>query len=144
MNYGSGKLLSTTSLTVSNDRNIESGLNRIWMDVRNNVNGILGIGLVSRIGFPISSSFISSEIDDDKCAAMVASVITVADRIGLEFTTIGTFKQSIFTNSEGFLLFYDIGYDSLLFCIARTESTRLGLVNYVIQQKMPQIKSFLE
>ena len=83
-------------------------------------------------------------MEDDKCAAMVASVISVADRLGMEFDSLGAFKQSIFTNSFGFLLFYDIGFDSILFCIIKTESTKLGLINYIIQQKMPQIQSFLD
>jgi predicted regulator of Ras-like GTPase activity (Roadblock/LC7/MglB family) len=137
-------MIKSPSIIINNEPTIEDGLQKIWQEIRNNVNGVNGIGLVSRIGFPISTSFTSHEMDDDKCAAMVASVISVADRLGLEFESLGSFKQSIFTNESGFLLFYDLGKDSILFCILKTESTKLGLINYVIQQNMPIIKSFLD
>jgi predicted regulator of Ras-like GTPase activity (Roadblock/LC7/MglB family) len=144
MGYLSNKLIKSPSIIISERSTIEDGLQKIWQDIRNSVNGIKAIGLVSRIGFPISTSFTSHEMDDDKCAAMVASVISVADRLGLEFESLGSFRQSIFTNESGFLLFYDLGTDSILFCILKTESTKLGLINYIIQQKMPIIKSFLD
>ncbi len=144
MSYLSNKFVKSPSIIIENQPTIEENLQKIWYEIRNSVNGIKAIGLVSRIGFPISTSFTSHEMDDDKCAAMVASVISVADRLGLEFDSLGTFKQSIFTNSSGFLLFYDLGIESILFCILKTESTKLGLINYIIQQKMPIIKSFLD
>ncbi|MHA1990453.1 MAG: roadblock/LC7 domain-containing protein [Candidatus Hodarchaeales archaeon] len=144
MGYLSNKLIKSPSIIITERPTIEDGLQKVWQDIRNSVNGIKAIGLVSRIGFPISTSFTSQEMDDDKCAAMVASVISVADRLGLEFESLGSFRQSIFTNESGFLLFYDLGTDSILFCILKTESTKLGLINYIIQQKMPIIKSFLD
>ncbi len=123
MSYLSNKIVKSPSIIINNEPTIEDGLQKIWQEIRNSVNGINAIGLVSRIGFPISTSFTSNEMDDDKCAAMVASVISVADRLGLEFESLGSFKQSIFTNDSGFLLFYDLGIDSILFCILKTESS---------------------
>ena len=135
----SNNIIKPPTIIIDEPKGLEKGLQKIWKDIRNQVNGISGIGLVSRIGFPISTSFTSKEFDDDKCAAMVASVISVADRLGLEFNTYGPFQQSIFTNKSGFLLFYDIGFDAILFCFVKTESAKLGLVTLI-----EQLSSFIE
>ncbi|MFW9930543.1 MAG: roadblock/LC7 domain-containing protein, partial [Candidatus Thorarchaeota archaeon] len=144
MSYLPNKLVKSSTIIFDKHTTVDEELQKIWYEIRNDVNGIIGIGLVSRVGFPISTYFSTVEVDDDKCAAMVASVISVADRLGMEFESLGSFKHSIFTNSLGFLLFYDLGQDAILFCILKTETTKLGLINYLIQNKMPIIKSFLD
>lgn len=140
----SQKIVSPPIVIVPTQGKIDANLQQIWTDIRNGANGISAIGLVSRIGFPISTYFTTKENDDDKCAAMVSSVVSVSDRLGIEFESLGSFKQSIFTNANGFLLFYDIGNDSILFCIVKSDSNKLGLINYLITQKIPLIKSLLD
>ena len=125
MPSASQKIISAPIVVVPSNGKIDENLQQIWMDIRSGVSGISAIGLVSRIGFPISTYFTSKENDDDKCAAMVSSVVSVSDRLGIEFESLGPFKQSIFTNANGFLLFYDIGNDSILFCIVKSDANKL-------------------
>jgi len=118
-----------------------SELREVLNSIRDEVPGIRALAVISYDGFVIES-FMPSSVDEDLMAAMGSSVLSIAERMGLDLR-LGNFELGIVAGSDGYLLLTRAGREAILMVLVNKE-VKLGVALYSVKRAAVKVAKALE
>ena len=109
--------------------------------IREEVPGIRALALISYDGFVIES-FMPSSVDEDLMAAMGASVLSIAERMGIDLR-IGEFELGIISGSDSYVLLTKAGEYAILLVLVNKE-VKLGVALYWVKRAASRVAELLK
>lgn len=116
-------------------------LRDVLASIREEVPGIRALALISYEGF-IIESFLPSSVDEDLMAAMGASVLSIAERMGIDLR-IGEFELGIISGTDSYVLLTKAGEDAILLVLVNKE-VKLGVALYWVKRAASKIAELLK
>jgi len=116
-------------------------LKEALMAMKDEVPGVRALAIISYDGF-IIESFMPSSVDEDLVAAMGSSVLSIAERMGIDLG-LGDFELGIVCGDEGYLLLTKITRDVILLLLVGKD-VKLGIALYSAKRAAARIAEMLE
>ena len=102
---------------------------------------VQGAALVSPDGLPLSS-FLSSDMDEERTAAMSAAMLSLGNRIGEELTR-GVIERLFLTGDKGYSILVGCTSEAVLIVLADKEAKK-GLLFLEIKRLATEIARFFD
>jgi len=117
------------------------GLRDALASIREEVPGIRALALISYEGFVIES-FMPTSVDEDLMAAMGASVLSIAERMGIDLR-IGEFELGIISGSDSYVLLAKAGEHAILLVLVNKD-VKLGVALYWVKRAANKVAELLK
>lgn len=117
-----------------------SSLKELLMSIKEGVPGVRALAIVSYDGF-VMESFMPSSVDEDLMAAMGSSVLSIAERMGMDLG-LGRFELGIICGEDGYLLLTKATRDVILLLLVGRE-VKLGIALYSAKRAANKIAEAL-
>ena len=109
--------------------------------IKEEMPGVRALALISYDGFVIES-FMPSSVDEDLMAAMGASVLSIAERMGIDLR-IGDFELGIISGSDSYVLLTKAGEYAILVVLVNKE-VKLGMALYWVKRVASKVAELLK
>jgi len=116
-------------------------LKGLLASIRSEVPGVRAIAIISYDGFVIES-LMPSSVDEDLMAAMGSSVLSIAERMGIDLR-LGEFELGIVSGSDGYLMLTRAGQYAILLVLVNKE-VKLGIALYAVKRAANKVATALE
>ena len=116
-------------------------LRDVLASIREEVPGIRALALISYDGF-IIESFMPSSVDEDLMAAMGASVLSIAERMGIDLR-IGDFELGVISGSDSYVLLTKAGEYAILLVLV-SKDVKLGIALYWVKRAAGKVAELLK
>ncbi len=116
-------------------------LRDILASIKNETPGVRALAVISHDGFVIES-LMPSSVDEDLMAAMGSSVLSIAERMGIDLK-LGEFEMGVVCGSDGYLLLTRAGEGAILLLLVNKD-VKLGVAFYIAKRTAARIAEALE
>ncbi len=116
-------------------------LREILNSIKEETPGVRALAVISYDGFVIES-FMPSSVDEDLMAAMGSSVLSIAERMGIDLR-LGDFELGIVCGSDGYLLLTRAGKEAILILLVNKD-VKLGVALYMAKRAAARVAEALE
>jgi len=116
-------------------------LREILNSIKEETPGVRALAVISYDGFVIES-FMPSSVDEDLMAAMGSSVLSIAERMGIDLR-LGDFELGIVCGSDGYLLLTRAGKGAILILLVNKD-VKLGVALYMAKRAAARVAEALE
>jgi len=116
-------------------------LREILTSIKEETPGVRALAVISYDGFVIES-FMPSSVDEDLMAAMGSSVLSIAERMGIDLR-LGDFELGIVCGSDGYLLLTRAGKEAILILLVNKD-VKLGVALYMAKRAAARVAEALE
>ncbi|RLI38574.1 hypothetical protein DRO60_03070 [Candidatus Bathyarchaeota archaeon] len=116
-------------------------LREILNSIKEETPGVRALAVISYDGFVIES-FMPSSVDEDLMAAMGSSVLSIAERMGIDLR-LGDFELGIVCGSDGYLLLTRAGREAILILLVNKD-VKLGVALYMAKRAAARVAEALE
>ena len=116
-------------------------LREILNSIKEETPGVRALAVISYDGFVIES-FMPSSVDEDLMAAMGSSVLSIAERMGIDLR-LGDFELGIVCGSDGYLLLTRAGKEAILILLVNKD-VKLGVAFYMAKRAAARVAEALE
>jgi len=116
-------------------------LRNLLLSIRDDVPGVRALAVISYDGFVIES-FMPSSVDEDLMAAMGSSVLSIAERMGIDLG-LGNFELGIVAGADGYLLLTKAGEEAILMVLVNKD-VKLGVALYSVKKAANKVAKLLE
>lgn len=116
-------------------------IQRLFTDIKKNVNGLLGLLLITEDGFPIISTLEAGE--EEIRSTAVGAILCDSGQRGIRELNLGEFEAVITLGTEGYFVLTRIREGAILMALA-SHDVALGMVLLKIRKVKPEIMKAFE
>ena len=118
---------------------LELKFNQVLKSIQKTVSGVEGCLIVSKEGFPVSSTFAQSQQDIASLAKISAFIMNSGEK-ALNSTDSGILERMVMAGKDGMLVVK--GLDKFFFVAKTSRNTNVGMILMAVKGAEDTIKSF--